>query len=59
MGVVVMEWLAGGVAKAESGHGVFVFRRAASDDARTPPWRAISRTTTFKPPNSPPVAPAE
>jgi hypothetical protein len=59
MGDVVMEWMAGGVANAESGHDVVLFRRAANDEAQMPPWRAIWRTMTFEPPNSPPVGPAE
>jgi hypothetical protein len=67
MGDVVMEWMAGGVANAESGHDIVLFRRAANAEAQMPPWRAIWRATwraiwrtmTFEPPNSPPVGPAE
>jgi uncharacterized protein (TIGR02246 family) len=53
-----MAWLAGGVANAESGHDVFVFRRGPHDDAGRSPWLAVWRTMTFEPSAASPPAPA-
>ena len=49
-----MAWLAGGVPNRESGHDVFVFRRAAPGA----PWQAVWRTMTFAPPAENPSGPA-
>jgi uncharacterized protein (TIGR02246 family) len=42
-----MTWLAGNVSNHETGHDVFVFRRAPGA-----PWRAVWRTMIFAPPAS-------
>jgi ketosteroid isomerase-like protein len=54
-----MEWLAGGVPNAESGHDVFVFRRSPNTDSQATSWLAVWRTMTFDAPKSTPRAPAE
>ena len=53
-----MEWLAGGVPNAESGHEVFVFRRSPNTDPQATSWRAVWRTMTFDAPKATPGAPA-